>query len=187
MPIIRNSTLIKKFVDFFGLKVGDSLDSEAGALLLPVITHPILPLIVTLAPTEAQFAAGIFVPAGKKWRLQLVHLDWTSDVNVGGRVITIRITDGNTGIVLYRLGSRNFQAASLSIDYQFGIGLTHTGSASGLHQTIPLPADLVLLEGTEIVITDEAGIAVGDTVAGGFICVTEEDTLENEVENNRPI
>lgn len=186
MPLIRNSSLIKKFTDFFKLKVTDSLSSEAGRQFVPVITHPILPLIVTLTPNESEFSSGIVVPAGKKWKVKQIHFTFTSDVNAGNRELQLRFIDGGANVISYLVASRNFQAASLIVDYNFGVGLSHVGSSSGLHQTIPLP-DFVLLEGSSIQIVDVNAIAVGDTIAQGYICIEEEDVLEDEVESNREI
>jgi len=187
MPTIRNSTLIKKFTDFFGLKTNDFLGSEAGRMLVPVITHPILPLIVTFTPTETEFATGIRVPAGKKWKLKQIFFVWTSDANAGNRVLELRITDGFTSFESLRIASRNNQATGIVTNYNFAIGLSHVGSGSGLHQTIPLPSELFLLEGSRIRIADSAAIAVGDSLTGGWICVEEENILEDEVENDRVI
>jgi len=144
-------------------------------------------LIVTFTPNEAQFANGIAVPGGKKWKLKLVHIEWTSDVNAGNRVIELRIRDqGVGGVDIYKAASRNNQAASLVTHYNFVIGISHVGSGSGLHQTIPLP-DLSLTEGMLITLADSASIAAGDSIAHGYIYVEEESVLENEIESDRVI
>lgn len=179
MPVIRNSSLFKKFTDFFQLKSNDFLDSEAGRMLVPVITHPIPPLIVSFTPTEAQWASGIPVPAGKKWKILLANVGWISDVNAGNREIMIQIFDA--GNMLVEHASRNFQAASLQVNYCFFVGAPSVGSSSGLFQSIAIP-DLFLTEGQLITIVDFSGIAAGDTVDNSLLIVEEEDILENEIE-----
>lgn len=182
MPAIRNSTLIKKFTDFFQLKHTDMLDSEAGRMLVPVITHPILPKLVYLRPTEAQLDNGdVVVPSGKKWRIKNVHLVWTSDANAGNRSILLEATDP-AGADQFDVRAIAFQTASKAVRYEFYHGAPHTESANELSQNIPIP-DMQLREGTTFFLVDESGVAAGDTVTGAVFIVEESDVLEDEIED----
>lgn len=179
MPAIRNLQLIKKFTDFLQLKHTDMLDSEAGKMLIPVVSVPILPTRVQFTPTEAELATGIRVPAGVKWKLKSIFVRWTSDVNAGNREIRIVINNPDTGNGIFINRSRNFQAASLVIDYNFFVGANDVGSASGGSQVISIP-DINLVEGTRITVTDFAVISAGDTATLSTFVVEEETLTEIE-------
>lgn len=186
MPAIRNSSLFKKFTDFFGLKTNDMLDSEAGRMLVPVITHPILPLIVRFAETVTNLTDGIriTVPAGRKW--EVVHLSFTviADAGVGNRFMKIQIRtliDDVQDKAPWNMESSAAQAASQTFDYNCikGIGLV-SQSVNGIIQ-MPLPTEILMTEGDDIEITDRAGISTGDIIHF-FMIVKEENLLENELE-----
>lgn len=179
MPAIRNSELIKKFTDFFRLKTTDMLDSEAGRMLVPVVSVPINPTIVRFTPTEAEFDSGIRVPANRRWRIIAISFDWTSDVNAGNREIRILVNDPISGDRFFHLTSRNFQIASLTVAYNFFPLANSVGSASGLFQEISIP-DMILSEGTRIIVDDSAAIAIGDTMTNACLIVEEEIAVDGE-------
>lgn len=182
MPAIRHSQLFKKFTDFFQLKTNDFLDSEAGRMLVPVVNVPIPPLIRRFDLSEVDFFTGIAVPAGKKWRILNIHIAWTSDVNAGNREIALEIDKTTNLDNQLFVAARNFQAASLVVNYNFFPGASNTGSASGLFQDISIPPDLILTENNSIYVFDNAGIAGGDTAANGTLLVEETDVLEGELD-----
>lgn len=179
MPAIRNSELIKKFTDFFRLKTNDMLDSEAGRMLVPVVSVPILPTIVRFTPTEAELATGIDVPSSRKWRILSLFLRWTSDANAGNREIKILVNDPVTGERMFENASRNFQAASLAVGYNFFPDGNSVGSSSGLFQEIAIP-NVILSEGSRITVSDGEGIAAGDTVTNATLIVEEEIVTDGE-------
>lgn len=185
MGQIRNLRLINKFFKFFDLKGGDRIDGQTGNIFVPVITHPILPKIVYLQPTEAQWCAGVFVPAGKKWRIKNLQVIWTSDANAGARSIIFQVFDSAAGIgggvETFRAISRNFQAASLIVGYQFFPGANNVGSADVLGQDLAIP-DFWMTEGQSMFVLDLASIAAGDSLTS-FLIVEEEELLTDEFED----
>jgi len=151
-------------------------------MLVPVITHPILPNIIYLRPSETQMDDGdVRVPAGKKWKILNVHAVWTSDANAGNRSILLEAVDP-AGADQFDVRAVAFQAASLAVRYEFYHGAPHTVSANLLSQNIPIP-DLVLREGTSFFLVDEVGVAAGDTLTGTVFIVEESDLLEDEIED----
>lgn len=183
MGQIRNLRLINKFFNFFNLKAADRIGAETGNIFVPVISTTIPPLRVRFAPTEAQFAAGITVPAGKKWRVLNCIVSWASDVTAGNREIVLQASEVdsvNSISAVFFVGSRNFQAASLTTLYSWYLGAgSPVGSSSGVFQTLPLP-DTWLPERTVISVTDNAAIAAGDTLTGGGLIVEEEEMFDGE-------
>lgn len=180
MPNIRNLELIRKFTRFLGFKANDMLSSEAVNMIQPVVSIPILPTIVKFTPTEAEFAAGIIVPSGVKWRILSAFINWTSDVNAGNREIRMLVNNPLTSERFFNVGSRNFQAASLTESYNFFPGANSVGSASASFQEIAIP-DLILEEGTSIIINDASSIAAGDAVANATLVVEEETVVDGEI------
>lgn len=161
-----------------------TLPREFGKVIVPVlqVNPPTRPTIVKFTPTEAELAAGITVPAGVKWKLKSIFFIWTSDVNAGNREIIVILDSSTGGISLFRVASRNFQAASLATNYNFFIGAANVGSSSGETQTIPLP-DITLLEGDNIIAKDSASIAVGDTLTLASVIIEEENLIDGEIES----
>lgn len=162
MPAIRNSFLIKRFTDFFKLKTNDFLDSEAGRMLVPVITEPIPVNIVEISDVVLNENDKIFtVPAGKQWKLLHAFASFTSDANAGNRRIILIIRNpADSSLWLAR--ALNVQVASTTENYNFQRGIQEATEASATLHFVPLPLEVILPAGFDIRIRDENNIAAGD-------------------------
>jgi len=157
MPAIRNSSLIKRFTDFFKLKTTDMLDSEAGRMLVPVITEPI-PLNLTQVIDTALNDSDktITVPSGKQWKILYGRIRLITSANAGNRNLRFQVQDPS-GNIFYVINALNVQVASTTENYslgQFGDVL----EANSTFHTLPLPVNLILPENFVIRIFDSAAI-----------------------------
>lgn len=157
MPSIRNSNLIKRFTDFFKLKTGDFLSPEAGRMLVPVITEPIPKNIIQIIDVLANDSDKTFtVPSGRQWKFLFGFAQLTTSAQAGNRSVRFDVldTDGN---LVHIIDSLNVQVASTTEFYNFGQYGDVAESRASSH-LIPLPVNLILLEGFSIRIADVAAI-----------------------------
>lgn len=157
MPAIRNSQLIKRFTDFFKLKTNDFLDSEAGRMLVPVITEPIPKNVVQIIDVALNDSdKTIIVPSGKQWKILYGQVAFTTTAEVGGRRISFRVRDASNNI-LYIVDALNAQTAGLSEQYSYGQFGEPSEGVSG-RQLLPIPVNLILSEDFNIRILDSSAI-----------------------------
>jgi len=157
MPVIRNSFLIKRFTDFFKLKTNDFLDSEAGRMLVPVITEPIPVNIRQLISINLNDSDKRFdVPSGKQWKLLYGQAVFTTTATAGTRFIRIEFTDDG-GNVLYTSVQINGQVASTTETYNFSNFGNAAESTTSIHE-LPIPDKSILSENFRIRIRDEPAV-----------------------------
>jgi len=157
MPVIRNSILIKRFTDFFKLKRGDTLDSDAGKMLVPVISlsvPPVLKRIVDVALNDSD--KTLTVPSGKQWKWRYGLALFVTSATVGNRRIILEIRDAG-GNNFYRMFSLNATAASTTDNFVFG-NFGDTAEDAGGNMTLPIPTECILDENFQIRIFDSAAV-----------------------------
>lgn len=97
------------------------------------------------------------VPAGTEWELSTISVELVSTATVGNRQMEIRITDGSDDVI-GRVRAGIVQAASLTRNYMFGVGLPDLAAFRDTDLLMtPLPA-LVLPAGYKIRVLDKAAI-----------------------------
>lgn len=97
------------------------------------------------------------VPAGEYWKILSLRAVLISTATAGNRQMCIEITDG-TNVILRIIPGGN-QAASLTRNYNFAIGMAHlTAFIDTTHITSPLPSELILLPGYTIRVYDKAAV-----------------------------
>jgi len=169
MPLIRNSFLIKRFTDFFKLKTTDMLDSEAGRMLVPVITEPIPANIRQVIDTTLNNSdKTITVPSGKQWKILYGLVNFVATATVGSRRVKVILED-DSGNDLYIIEARNSQTASTTEDYSLGqFGDTFESLAT--QHTLPIPVRAILPENFRIHVLDSTGVdAAADDMTIRFI------------------
>jgi len=153
MPAIRNSSLIKRFTDFFKLKTTDMLDSEAGRMLVPVITEPVPKNIIQISDVIVNDSdKSLTVPSGKQWKVLYGHILFITTATVGDRRISLQIIDENNNII-YIVEALNVQAASLTERYTFG-QFGDVSESVGNRHLIPIPHDTILPENFDLRVFD---------------------------------
>jgi len=157
MPRIRNNSIAKRFTDFFKLKVTDSLDSEAGRLIVPVINFPLPANIFEVIDAALNDSnKTIVVPAGKRWKILYGQIILITTASAGNRNMQIRFRDSN-GNEIYRIGTLNVQVASTTERYNLGQFGDIAESATGIH-SFPIPINMILDGNFEIQILDSQAI-----------------------------
>ena len=98
------------------------------------------------------------VPNGHQYVLKGVHIRYASDATAGNRRLMVAIRD-RTPSVIARFYAETEQAASLTYHYTFmaGVGLIGT-----VRQYIPIPPDLIIPSGYEIIVQDDASVSASD-------------------------
>lgn len=157
MPLIRNASLIKRFTDFFKLKVTDSLDSMAGTKIVPVVNMPIQPLFRLIEDVVInQSAKTIRIPGGKLWRVRVGHISYAASAGAGDRRIAIQIAT-TAGVPLFFTIAANTQAASSTETYEFSPVHSEPREDTATFHTLPFP---------DLWISDEFVIDVFDNETG---------------------
>ena len=178
MPNIRNLALIKRFTDYFRLKANDMLDSNAGRMLVPVVSIPVPPNIIELIDVALNDSNKNFVvPSGKQWKLLYGSFTLITSANAGNRQMRISFFDGANN-VFYRSTAANVQTASVTENYaagQFG----DSAETTTQQHTLPIPVNSILPGGFQINIADSFGIdAAGDDLS--IRLIAEETDLTSE-------
>lgn len=156
MPLIRNSELIKRFTDFFKLKSGDFLDTEAGRLLVPVVMVPVPENIVQVSDTAANDSDKTFtVPSGKQWRVLWGFASFVTSAQAGNRRMAFRIQDENNNVI-FESKSLNVQVASVTELYNFLPGISDTSESVAALHMMPFPRNTILPENFSMRILDAA-------------------------------
>lgn len=97
------------------------------------------------------------VPAGEYWKILSLLAVLVTTAVAGTRQLCIEITDGTN--VIFRIIPGGTQAASLTRNYNFAVGMTHLSAfIDTTHITSPLPSELVLLPGYVIRVYDKAAV-----------------------------
>jgi len=157
MPKIRNLDLIKRFTDYFKLKFTDSLDSEAGRTLIPVVMLPVPPKILQLNDILANDSDKNFiVPAGRQWKLLYGHIILTTTASAGNRRIRFILEDAD-GNRLYLIDAILVQVASTTERYSLGQFGEPLENVAAVHH-LPIPVNVILPENFRIHILDSAAI-----------------------------
>jgi len=174
MPVIRNSSLIKKFTDFFRLKVGDGLDSDASQRIIPTVNMPLPKRITVIQDTTLNDSDKTFtVPSGKQWKLLYGHVFLATSADAGNRRMRFSITDGTN--VIYDLRALNVQVASTTERYNLGQFNDVTESVATAHN-LPIPNEFILDAGFTVRLVDVAAIAATADDMDVFLIVEEIDT-----------
>jgi hypothetical protein len=106
--------------------------------------------VYTFAGTSGGAGAGwtIVMPSHTQWKVRNVQASLTTGAAVGTRVPNLSLENlGN----FYEAAQPFGQAASLTGNYSWGAGVPYSTVAASLIQTAPLPFDLLLPEGSQIV------------------------------------
>lgn len=158
MPVIRNSNLIKRFTDYFKLKVGDFLDAEAGRMLVPVVNLP-LPLNIRVISDISLNDSDktITVPAGKQWKIHSIFVSYVATAVAGNRRLRIRISNDSNNDV-WDLIALNVQIANTTEFYMFQAGGVSVTEDSAARHIIPIPKDTILPEDFRIRINDQNAV-----------------------------
>lgn len=178
MPSIRNLALIKRFTDYFKLKTNDMLDSEAGNMLMPVVSIPVPPNIVVVRDVKLNDSdKTITVPVGKQWKILYASIRFIASAQAGNRRIQIIINDDNSNIV-WDLSAINVQVASTTERYMLAPGVSNSQEDFAGRHVIPLPSEAILGGGFIFRFLDSAAIdvAVDDMIIN---MVVEETDVED--------
>jgi len=176
MPTIRNLALLKRFTDYFKLKTFDTLDAQAGRMLVPVVALQVPPNIIQLSDVTAnQISKTFTVPNGKQWRILYGKVSLVTTATVGTRRISIRFLDVGSNII-YFLQTNNTQAASLTEQYTFGT-FGDIGEVASARHTLPLPVHAILPSGFAFQIIEPNGVDTSDDMEVFFM--VEETDLED--------
>lgn len=158
MPAIRNSSLIKRFTDFFKLKVGDMLDGRVTPLIVPTINMPVPKKIVQIIDVEINDSdKTITVPSGKQWKLLFGTFLFATTVVVGDRQIIVRFMDSSN--ILYEIRALNVQIASTTERYNLG-QFSDVSEAVTSRHLLPIPVNVILPEDFQIRIFDVNGVDI---------------------------
>lgn len=153
MPVIRNSSLIKRFTDYFKLKTNDFLDSEAGRMLVPVVMLPVPPNIIEISDVVVNDSDKIItVPSGKQWKILSGHITLVTTATIGTRNMVFEFRN-DASAFHYRMVALNGQIASTTEEYSIGNFGDVSESRAGQH-TIPIPVNLILTENSNMRIFD---------------------------------
>jgi len=158
MPAIRNSELIKRFTDYFKLKTQDSLSSEAGRLLVPVVTLPVpenIRQITELSLNDSD--KTLSVPVGKQWKLLYGIITLTTTATAGNRRMNLRFRDPD-GNDLYVINALNVQVASTTESYSLG-QFSDVVESVAIRHLLPIPNRAILPSEFQVRIFDSAAIA----------------------------
>lgn len=101
----------------------------------------------------------ITVPTGETWRLDNILTRLVTSAVVGNRQMTLVIDDGTNNNVIWTLQAAVNQAASLTQDYIFSVGVQEIALRGGIQQE-PLPP--LMLKGGYRIKTVTTGIGVAD-------------------------
>lgn len=178
MPLIRNSSLFKRFTDFFKLKTNDFLDSEAGRMLVPVINLPVPPDIKTIIDVALNDSDKTFtVPSGKQWKLLYGFINFSATASAGNRIIQVDFRDAG-GNTLYRVRALNAIIANGVENLSLGQFSNVLESVAGTHH-LPIPVNSILGSGFDLRIFDSAAV---DAAADDMIIrlIVEETDLTGE-------
>lgn len=158
MPAIRNSSLIKRFTDFFKLKVGDGLDNEVTPLIVPTVNMPMPVKLFEIQDVSLNDSnKTLTVPTGKQWKIIYGSILLTTTATVGDRQFEIKIRNASSDVI-YILRSAAVQAASLTEQYTLGQFGDVAQTVDGRH-TIPIPVNCILDENFQIQVLDTSVIA----------------------------
>lgn len=178
MPVIRNSSLIKRFTDYFKLKIGDGLDSEVSPLIVPTINQPLPVNIEQISDLSLNNSNKTFiVPSGKQWRLLFGHIAFTTTATVGSRKITFILEDAEEND-LFLIHASGGQIASLTNFYSFQTSSNLQAIGPDLF-LIPIPGRTILPENFRIHILDSKSV---DPAADDLIVrfIVEETDMTGE-------
>ncbi len=104
------------------------------------------------------------VPVNEQWKLNFLHVIYTSDATTGNRQIMLEIIDSD-GNVLANHVAGAVQAASLVRHYSFIQGIYRETSFIGDEIQVPIPQDLYLGPGYSLRVSDKNSIsALDDTI-----------------------
>lgn len=178
MAAIRNSSLIKRFTDFFKLKTGDMLDGEVTPLIVPTINFPIPPNIQEIIDVAANDSdKTITVPSGKQWKILSIYVTLATTATVGDRNIRIDFRDAGNDLIL-EIQPVAVQAANLSFRYVYFPAIARVGVNSNIIQYIPIP-NLILPGGFDLRVFDSAVVdAAADDMT--IRMIVEETDLTGE-------
>lgn len=159
MASIRNSSLIKRFTDFFKLKVGDGLDNEVTPLIVPTVNQPLPINIFEVIDVEINDSDKVItVPSGKQWKILYGSIRLVTTAIVGDRQFEISFRNSNDNFI-YVIRAAVTQTASLTENYNLGQFGDVAQTVDGRH-TLPIPVNLILSEGFDVHILDTAAIDV---------------------------
>jgi len=179
MPSIRNSEILRRFNRFFRLKTNDFLGSEAGRMLVPVITEPIPKNIIQISDVTLNDSDKTFtVPSGKQWRLLYGAVTLVSTATMGNRQVGIRFEDAD-GNIVWRFLANATQAASLTEHYILNPNADDVSEATGNRHVLPIPRESWLPENFRVHILDTIVVdAAADDLTIRFVVEEIEVTGE---------
>ena len=100
------------------------------------------------------------VPAGKRWIINTVWVEFTSSATVGNRQIEVSVNSAASADELYFTRSGAVQAASLTRYYLFGTGIADLTSFRDTDFLMtPLPAPMEMDPGEVLIVRDVGGTA----------------------------
>jgi len=178
MTNIHNSDIQKRIIDEAKLQVAiDKVPQQLAEKVVPVlISNPKGKkrlLIFTDNNARNIFNNGLYVPAGKKWKILQAFIRLTTNGTVSDRNVNLELTSHDASIPVYKVAADSVQPASLTEYYNFVTGQPTEESPSGTHY-IALAKDLFLLEGFSIWFAVD-NVQAGDNVR--FYCLIEEADL----------
>lgn len=109
------------------------------------------------------------VPTGTRWKLRGMHVQFVTDANVANRDIRFFVDDGAATIII--TGSTVVQTASLTREYALAAH-GQLGAFGTSKLFVPLPPDLILLEGWRIR-TSTGSMQAGDNFGPPQLYVEE--------------
>ena len=159
MPNIRNLQLLKRFTDLFKLKTNDTLSSEAGRMLVPVVSLSIYPGDIQVNSAN-RATTGSLTPltasTSKKTFVTGVLLAYMHDVVADSTAITTTLVARGKGTsVLIQLPKLSLTADTKS-------------------QFVSLNPPIELEKGSDVIATHTFTVGAG-TIASSVYFYEEED------------
>lgn len=156
MPKIFNLALIKRFTDYFKLKVTDSLDADSSKIIVATVNLPLPVNLLRVIDIETNDSNKlIIVPDGKQWKILYGIITLVTTATAGSRRMNFRILEGT--VELHRVQAVNAQIASTTERYSIGQYGDSLEAVAGLHY-LPIPLNMILNPGFSIRIQDSNSI-----------------------------
>lgn len=127
-------------------------------------------VVTEIAPIQIDTDTGVgndktfLVPNNETWKINWVHVTYTSTATVGNRLLKIYLRDtASTAVIDIHAGL--LQAASLVVHYLCGQGVYRETTTTNGEVHMPIPQDLYVPPGYTVQVVDENDVDSADTLS----------------------
>ena len=166
MPKIWNENLFQRFQDYLRTKVGDSIDVNSLANIVPTVNADLPPRVFLVRLQSTDNDQILTVPEATMWKIRAIMVSYTASASAGNRIIEISLRSAEPAagpITFWLLRALNVQVASTTESYFAFPGGSNVSEDVVGHHILPLPPEISMPEGFLIRVRDSANISGNDT------------------------